>query len=151
MQCAFLSVESTSTAQVPKIVAWQKNEKHSRKLQQGSGDQHHHEVKVLKLVSSMLYYIFWDLLVRVYMSIVGQLALSDNPAQLTFNIFVSLFFCLKGKDPVIFMCLPGPKDRNSLLMAFHPQAHVLLSRCCLFLLGFLQELHTEPCPLSKIV
>ena len=84
------------------------------------------------------------------MSIAGQLALSDNPVQLTFNIFVSLFFCLKGKDPVIFMCLPAPKDWNSLLMAFYPKLYILLSKCFLFLLGFLQESHAESGPLSNI-
>ena len=67
------------------------------KLQRGSGDQHHHEVKVSKLISSLLYYTFWDLLVPVYMSIAGQVAFNDNPVQLTFNIFVSLFFFLKDR------------------------------------------------------
>ena len=33
------------------------------------------------------------------MSIAGQVAFNDNPVQLTFNIFVSLFFCLKDRDP----------------------------------------------------
>ena len=136
-------IESSLTAQFPKSTVWWKNEKHSMKLQRWSGDQHHHEVKVSKLISSLLYYTFWDLLVHVYTSIAGQLALSGNPVQLTFNIFVSLFFCLKGKDPVIFMCLPAPKDWNSLLMAFHPQAYILLSRSFLFLLQFLQESHIE--------
>ena len=36
------------------------------------------------------------------------------------------------------MCLPGAKDRNSLLMAFYPQVYFLLSRCFLFLLGLHQ-------------
>ena len=83
----------------PKAPQWQKNDKYSRKLQRGSGDQHPHEVKVPKLILSVLYYAFWDLLVRVYMSIAGQVAFNDNPVQLTFNIFVSLFFCLKDRDP----------------------------------------------------
>ena len=36
------------------------------------------------------------------------------------------------------MCLPGAKDRNSLLLAFYPQVYFLLSRCFLFFLGLLQ-------------
>ena len=82
----------------PKAPLWRKNEKHS-KLQWGSGDKQPHEVKAPNLILSLLYYTFWDLLVRVYVSIAGQVAFNDNPVQLTFNIFVSLFFCLKDRDP----------------------------------------------------
>ena len=94
------NVKSSSTAQVPESSVRQKNEKHSRKLQWRSGDQHHLKVKVPKLISSLLYYTFWDLFVCVYMSIAGQMAFNDNPVHLTFNIFVSLYFCVKDKDPV---------------------------------------------------
>ena len=134
----------------PKAPPWRKNVKHS-KLQWGSGDQQPHEVKVPKLISSLLYYTLWDLFVCVYISTAGQVAFSDNPVQLTFNTFVSLFFCLKDRDPGNLYVPPSTKDRNSLLMASHPQAYILLSRCFLFLLGFLQESHTESCPLNKIV
>ena len=97
---SMVTVESSSTAQVPESSVRQKNEKHSRKLQWRSGDQHHLKVKVPKLISSLLYYTFWDLFVCVYMSIAGQMAFNDNPVHLTFNIFVSLYFCVKDKDPV---------------------------------------------------
>ena len=51
-------IKSSSIAQVPKSAARQKNEKHSRKLQWVWGDQYHHEVKVPKLISCLLYYIY---------------------------------------------------------------------------------------------
>ena len=145
------NVESSSTAQVPESTVQRKNEKHSRKLQWGSGGQHDHEVKVPKLISDLLYYTFWDLFVRVYMSLAGHVAFNDNPVQLTFNIFITLFSCLKNKDPVNHYMPPSVKDRNNLLMAFHPQEYILLSGCFLFFPGFLQESHIELCPLSKIV
>lgn len=42
----------------PKAPQWRKNDKYSRKLQRGSGHQHPHEVKVPKLILSLLYYTF---------------------------------------------------------------------------------------------
>ena len=52
------NVEASSTAQGPASTVQRKNEKHSRKLQWGSGGQHDHEVKVPKLISDLLYYTF---------------------------------------------------------------------------------------------
>ena len=46
-----------------------------------------------------------DLLVRVYLSIAGQMPFNENPVQLRFNIFESLFFCLKDEDLVNFLCV----------------------------------------------
>ena len=94
------NVKSSSPAQVPESTVLRKNEKHSRKLQWRPGHQHHRKVKVPKLISSLLYYTFWDLFVHVYMSMAGQVAFNDNTVKLTFTIFVSLFFCLTDKDPV---------------------------------------------------
>ena len=105
------------------------------KLQRGSGDQHHHEVKVSKLISSLLYYTFWDLLVRVYRSIAGQVAFNDNPVQLTFNIFVSLFFCTKDKDPVN-LYVPPRRQRQEQSVDGFPSTGILPAFKMFFVLSW---------------
>ena len=64
-----------------------------------------------------------------------------------------LYLCFSASrtnTQLLSMCLAGAKDRNSLLMAFCTQAYILLSKCFLFLLGFLQKSLAESGPLSKI-
>ena len=78
------------------------------------------------------------------------MAISDNPVQFTVNTFVPCFSASRTKSQSLSLCLTGAKDRNSLLMACYTQAYILLSRCFLFLLGFLQKSHAESGPLSKI-
>ena len=139
--------QSSSTAQVPESTRRRKNEKHSRKLQWGSGDQHHQEVKVPKLTSSLLYYTFWDLLVHLYMIIAGQVAFNDNPVQLTFlypcfsasrtdpvNLYVPPRCCWWSVDG-----FPSPGIHLAFKMFF-----------CSFLDSFRSHI-TESCPFSKIV